>query len=641
MNCGINDGHDGEMLLSPNDDLDCTDELEGGALLLERIDVISHGSSVKKKFLVRLLSALHSAGNLSFRTESYVKNVAKKFDLSVSCTVFPVTALLTFHHESSTSDFTSESYTFGINSGLDCRRLAMLDQLCFDIYRSLLDFGTADIRLKYIEEAPELYPWWVMALAFGASSSSSTMLFFGGNVRDGGWAFVFGLMAFAVWMAAAKLRGLAEIECFLSAFLIAMCSSALDRYVYDNELCLYGQLFGGIVWLLPGIPITFAQLELYSKMIIYGSSRLLYGISQAFQLGFGLAIGYALVGSSDSIPDSFKNGCHEPLSVYWHFLLLPIASISFGILVLAKWDQLPGMVLCAGVGQFVSYILEPALDSERVNPAPLMSAIAVTITARVYAYTFNQRPLVYIISGLVVLVPGGVGVRGVTDMWSGDISNGLSFTAKMLLVGVCLALGVFIALLPRKSWIVRSRRRAATPLAGPDSGAVAQRQLSPSSRSSLRAHSRGGVAGDEVDKDGDKDKDGLVIEASISEPLLTSIGRGSGSELQARLRNRDYSAVLGVDADESLELEGGGGRGGGGGGGGGVGGAQSVWRPGTGTGERAQRALQRQGEIALSFSPPISSSPSLERARMLKTSPRAPPGHIRASAEPIDDDDPI
>ena len=79
--------------------------------------------------------------------------------------------------------------------------------------------------------------------------------------------------------------------------------------------------------------------------------------------------------------------------------------------------------------------------------------MAVTLTARLYGQIYNKRPLVYIIGGLLILVPGGMGVRGMSDVWSGNMQSGLEFTFRMVLIGVCLATGVFLALLPRKSWI--------------------------------------------------------------------------------------------------------------------------------------------------------------------------------------------
>jgi uncharacterized membrane protein YjjP (DUF1212 family) len=53
-------------------------------------------------------------------------------------------------------------------------------------------------------------------------------------------------------------------------------NSIFHKFFFDQELCLSVQLFGGIVWLLPGITITMAVLELFSKMIVYGSSRLTF-----------------------------------------------------------------------------------------------------------------------------------------------------------------------------------------------------------------------------------------------------------------------------------------------------------------------------------------------------------------------------
>jgi hypothetical protein len=81
-----------------------------------------------------------------------------------------------------------------------------------------------------------------------------------------------------------QYQGLSEVEFFLRSFLLSLISSLLDKYVYNNKLCQFGQLFGGIVWLLPGITITIGILEIFSKMIVYGSSRLIYGISLALQV---------------------------------------------------------------------------------------------------------------------------------------------------------------------------------------------------------------------------------------------------------------------------------------------------------------------------------------------------------------------
>jgi uncharacterized membrane protein YjjP (DUF1212 family) len=124
---------------------------------------------------------------------------------------------------------------------------------------------------------------------------AATTLFFGGTWTDGLCALGYGAIVYFIGLGCELFPGIAEIECFLSSFVLSVISSLLDRYVYANKLCQFGQLFGGIVWLLPGITITIAILEIFSKMIVYGSSRLIYGISLALQLGTLNAVSTALI----------------------------------------------------------------------------------------------------------------------------------------------------------------------------------------------------------------------------------------------------------------------------------------------------------------------------------------------------------
>lgn len=106
----------------------------------------------KKKFILRLISELHSAGNLSFRTEEYVKHVARMFNVYASCNVFPVNATVTIHDITGSNPMSSQSYTIPISSGLNCAKLALLDQLCYDIRKSYIDFNSADNKLSEIED---------------------------------------------------------------------------------------------------------------------------------------------------------------------------------------------------------------------------------------------------------------------------------------------------------------------------------------------------------------------------------------------------------------------------------------------------------------------------------------------------------
>lgn len=50
-----------------------------------------------------------------------------------------------------------------------------------------------------------------------------------------------------------------------------------------------------------------------------------------------------------------------------------------------------------------------------------------------------------VLSGILLLVPGGIGVQGVAAMLKGDVSSGMGFVFDMVVVSLSLTLGLLIA----------------------------------------------------------------------------------------------------------------------------------------------------------------------------------------------------
>lgn len=109
-----------------------------------------------KKFLFRLLQALHSAGNLSYKTESVVEKIARCLNMNATCTVFPLNATISFNPLTQLTASSSESYTFRTEPGINCSKLALLNQLCFDMTHGKAELEIADGELQEIEDLPLL-----------------------------------------------------------------------------------------------------------------------------------------------------------------------------------------------------------------------------------------------------------------------------------------------------------------------------------------------------------------------------------------------------------------------------------------------------------------------------------------------------
>lgn len=68
-----------------------------------------------------------------------------------------------------------------------------------------------------------------------------------------------------------------------------------------------------------------------------------------------------------------------------------------------------------------------------------------TSTGTAYSYFTKELPLVMVLSGILLLVPGGIGVQGVAAMLKGDVSSGMGFVFDMVVVSLSLILGLLIA----------------------------------------------------------------------------------------------------------------------------------------------------------------------------------------------------
>jgi uncharacterized membrane protein YjjP (DUF1212 family) len=114
-----------------------------------------------------------------------------------------------------------------------------------------------------IETTPSKHPDWVRALGYGFASMTVTTLLFNGSWVDGGCTFMFGLLVFANGYLCKLFNGLPELECVLAAFTVTALVTLMDEHIfshYNTNSCVFGQVFGSIAWLLPGLTITIALL---------------------------------------------------------------------------------------------------------------------------------------------------------------------------------------------------------------------------------------------------------------------------------------------------------------------------------------------------------------------------------------------
>ncbi|NHT17842.1 threonine/serine exporter family protein [Cellulomonas sp. IC4_254] len=260
----------------------------------------------------------------------------------------------------------------------------------------------------------------------------------GGSWVDLLMAAGLGLAVGAVQLVVGRMpSGVEVLVTVASAFVVAAVVLLAARVVPD--LGVLPSLVAPLVLFLPGGLLTTGVIELATGQMLSGAGRIAAGAMQLVLLAGGIVAAAALVGvpavdlASGGNPLGpvapwigvavFGAGtvvyrCGRPRTIGWVILVLAVA---YGAQVLG--DALLGGALSAFVG------------------ALAMTPVALAVAR----FPSGPSPLVSFLPAFWLLVPGALGLVGVTSLLDGD-SNGVSTLVTTGGTMVAIALGVLVGL---------------------------------------------------------------------------------------------------------------------------------------------------------------------------------------------------
>jgi uncharacterized membrane protein YjjB (DUF3815 family) len=202
-----------------------------------------------------------------------------------------------------------------------------------------------------------------------------------------------------------------------------------------------------VVIALPGYSLTSAVMELSARNIVSGGIHLVYAVMYALMLAFGLGYGSAIYDVAAN-PSSAQDGMYcqtDPVNPWFYFLLLPIASVSISIVFGGGPRQIPVM-LCGAATAFAIYHFLSNVPSLNVEIVTSVAAFGLGMFGNLYARLLKRLSFPILIGGIIILVPGSLGVRGAISLFDGS-QDGYSgeFAINMVAIGLSVTLGLFMA----------------------------------------------------------------------------------------------------------------------------------------------------------------------------------------------------
>ena len=287
-------------------------------------------------------------------------------------------------------------------------------------------------ELARIRDMRMRLPVWVTVIGYAVQSAGLSLILQPAPLSLLAATF-FGLLVGALSVLGSRHRGLNTLLPTLSAFLVAAGVFVVHNHWHIGSESLRA-LAPPLATFLPGDTITLAVIELATKHVVSGASRLVAGFMQIAQLAFGILIATQLTGVADA------NLATDPVN-----RLGPWAPL-VGVVVYAA-----GTMLHLGPpARFLPWMLVMSLTAyggQWVGNAVLGSyasgftgGLALIITALAISHRPGTPPTVsLVLPGFWLLVPGSLGFMGVTQLLG---SQNTAVFAATLISMMSIAVGV-------------------------------------------------------------------------------------------------------------------------------------------------------------------------------------------------------
>lgn len=384
-------------------------------------------------YLVELGSELLSAGCPSYRLEELLTVVAERegFDADV----FAVPTGLFVAIRTPTGEAPAVSMVRVKEWRIDLERLAVLDELLNDVVDRKVTVNEARTALRRLSDAPT---WPVsLRLLAGAGSSAGAAVTFGGRLSDFAIAGLGGVLLRAVLLRTQREPGLRFLENFLGGLLAGLTAWFATLVWPDHSRDVL--VLAVVIPLLPGMVLTTGLAEITFKNLVSGTARLVDAAVTLLSLVFGIGVAVWFEQWTGVRPE--HAALSAPASVTLQVLAVAVAAISFGVSLGLPRRRL-GIALASGGIVWLSQLV---LRSVPPAPAAFASALALASSANLFARTTRRPAQLFLLPGLLLLVPGAFGFRSFDALLRGDYTQGASQAVDMFLLAGALVMGLLVA----------------------------------------------------------------------------------------------------------------------------------------------------------------------------------------------------
>ncbi|CAN8105435.1 unnamed protein product [Discula destructiva] len=421
----------------------------------------------RRTLVLLIIYAFMAYGAPSHRIEEYTLQLLKKLDMegrvnyTVGCTE------ISFINPIDPEDpFTRSAYTTLVKAqGLDIGACEVAFRLYKQVIHGQVSVEDATNALKKMVEDNSRTPYYsniFIVPFYGFASALACLWAYGGWWLDMVPAFLLGSIVGFLQVIVATHNPLYSNVLEVTAALITSCGARAFSSIGPNQkyFCFGAIAESSITTILPGYIVLCGSLELQSRSITAGSTRLFYAVFYSLLLGYGMAVGSQVWLAI--YPDAPATAtCPRSIDVKWKILLVPSYLAVQAVLIRARPRQIPVQVIIGSAAYTVNYFVSQYATGQVANTA---SALTLGILGHLWARSRRAFAFAAVVAGIMVLVPSGLAAQGglmtglttplfnnattsAESVYEQNIYQSFSVGAQMITVAVGLAVGLFMSAL--------------------------------------------------------------------------------------------------------------------------------------------------------------------------------------------------
>lgn len=382
--------------------------------------------------VINLGRALLHVGAPAHRLESAMQIMAERLGLRAQFFCTPTTLIVSLGDDDRQQTFLTRSEP-GVT---DLSKLSDLTEVMAGLADGSLTPEQANVKVKTIDQAPPRYRWGWQLLGFVLLAGGVAPLI-GGGLRETAVAMGLGVIVGTAVLSLQHHIERSKLITPLAATLVTFFGTLWCGF--DPKTALMPTVTAGMIALLPGMELTTAARELATGHLVSGASRLAYGLSILALLAFGLVLG-SMAGQwvVGPVPLFITTEFNELLS------LIGIAFAAVGLMLLNQahqrdWPWMLAACLLAWLMADLGHLLEaPAIGA-------FLGGLAVGLAGNAFVYLTGRPGSTLHIPGLIVLVPGSIGLRSMASLLHDNVAAGIETAMLAAIIAIALTTGMMIA----------------------------------------------------------------------------------------------------------------------------------------------------------------------------------------------------